>query len=77
MTWIHTEDEFEGRPIEEALIEREEKRRRLVEGLAMLTPRQREAVFYTVALGLTQAEAGEALGVGQAAISRRLKRSRQ
>ena len=76
MNWIHTEDEFEGRPIEEALIEqenRQENRQRMIEGLAGLTPKQREALLLTVGLELTQEETAYIAGVTQQAISCRMK----
>jgi len=56
---------------EEQAILREE----VVEALARLTPKQREAVLLTVALGLTQEEAGRAAGVTHSAISQRLKQA--
>ena len=71
MNWIHTEDEFDGRPIEEAL----ETRHRVIEGWAMLTPKQREALYLTKVLGLTHREASVIIGVTRRAVSRRVKRA--
>jgi len=61
----------EPRLAEDRMILRQE----VIAALAKLTPKQREAVLLTVALGLTQEEAGDAAGVTQGAISRRLQRS--
>lgn len=77
MSWIHTEDEITGgRPIEDRLIEQEEQRQRLIEGLAMLTPKQREAVLLTAVLELTQEEAAYIAGVTQQAVSLRIRTMR-
>lgn len=74
MSLIHTEDGITGgRPIEDALIEQEEQRRRLIEGLAALTPKQREAVLLTAGLELTQEETAYIAGVTQQAVSCRIR----
>jgi DNA-directed RNA polymerase specialized sigma24 family protein len=72
MSWIHTEDEFAGRPIEEALC----VSNLAATEMARRTRKQREALWLVQGLGLTQKEAGIILGVTQPAVSYRLKAAR-